>query len=184
MSILLTPSQTNIFKNIAKELNHPSISRPNYILTGKPGVGKTYLAKYICQEENGRYVSFVHEYGEKFLKEVDILDADGTDLLQFIEREIVANEREKNFFIDDLEFIFNYIFKNKKVERFLKNYKRLYYFNKVILVLPSIYFDELSDENIFQISFTNEDKFFLADHYCIAKSVACDFENGYYFRGE
>lgn len=181
MSISLTPSQTDVFNEIIEELNFSSVSRPNYILTGKLGVGKTVLGKYICQKQNGIYISFVREYGKRFLQGVDLLDIDENDLLEFIKDEIVADEREKIFVIDDLEFIFNYMFKNEKVEQFLRNFRRLYFFNKIILIIPNIYFDELFDENVFQLSFTDKDKLFMAEYYFIAKSVANDFKNGYYF---
>ena len=181
MGISMTPSQTNLFNNILEELNSPSISRTNYILTGKSGVGKTVLGKQLCQRNNGEYISFVRGYGMKFLQEVDLLDIDETDLLQFVEKEIIANNRGRVFVIDDLEFIFNYMFEYGKIQRFLRNYRRLYFFNTLILVLPSIYFDGLYDENVFKLSFKDEDKLFMAEYHYIAKSVACDFENGYYF---
>lgn len=181
MSIALTPSQTSLFKDIVKELNNPSISRPNYILTGKSGVGKTALGKQLCKSENYIYISFVREYGTRFLKDVDLLDIDETDFLEFIKNEIAAKDREKVFIIDDLEFIFNYMLKNENIEKFLRNYRRMYYFNTLVLILPDIYFNELSKENIFELSFTDEDRLFMAEYYYIAKSVANDFENGYYF---
>lgn len=185
MNTLLTPSQTNLYYEIIEELKYPSLLRTNYILVGRPGVGKTVLGKYLSQREKGRYISFVNEYGSKFLKQIDLLDIDETDLLEFIRKEIIADIRNELFIIDDLEFIFNYMFIKNKIKKFMRNFKRIYYSNKILLILPEIYFRDFNKrENLFILTFTNEDKIFMADYYYIAKSVASDYMSGYYFKGE
>lgn len=184
MRISLTPSQANLYKKIIHEINVSTISRPNYILTGLPGVGKTVLARYLCKSIGGEYISFANELGEKFLKDVDLLDIDGTDLLQFINLYTIGDSRDKLFVIDDLEFVFDYMLHNNKIVNFTRNYKRMYYYNKIILVIPKIFLEETQDENIYELEFNENDKFFLADFYFIPRSVAIDLDNGHYFRGD
>jgi Cdc6-like AAA superfamily ATPase len=184
MNISLTPSQVNLYEKIIHEINAPTLLRPNYVLTGLPGVGKTVLARYLCYSVKGEYISFTAEYGEKFLEYVDLLDIDGMDLLQFINSCIVENCRDKLFVIDDLEFVFNYMSYNKKVINFLKSYKRMYYYNKLILIVPKIFLEGIQDHNVYELEFNNDDRLFLADYYFIPKSVAIDLKNGYYFRRE
>lgn len=184
MCTSLTPSQTNLYKEIVKEIKNPTLSRPNYILTGLSGVGKTVLGKYLCKTMSGYYISFTNELGERFLEDVDLLDIDGTDLLQFIDSYIINNSRDKLFVIDDLEFVFNYIVHNKKIVNFMRSYKRMYYYNKVILIIPRISLEGKHDENLYELKFNDKDKQFLAEYYSIPKSVAIDLNNGYYFRGE
>lgn len=181
MSISLTPSQTKLSEEIITEIRHPSLLRTNYILSGKPGVGKTILGEYLASHENGIYISFTSDYGREFLSNVDVLDIDGIDFLNFIATDIIGETRDKLFVIDDTEFIFNYIEHNGQLENFLRGYRRYTLFNKILLVVPYICLDKLSGQGVYNLAFLNEDKAFLADHYSIAKSIAMDYKNGYYF---
>lgn len=65
----------------------------------------------------------------------------------------------------------------------MRSYKRMYYYNKVILIIPKISLESKHDENLYELKFNDKDKQFLAEYYSIPKSVAIDLNNGYYFRG-
>lgn len=181
MNISLTPSQANLAQEIFDEIKYPTVSRTNYIITGETGFGKTILAKYLCENYNGKYIPFAADYGKDFLENIDLLDIDGIDFLNFIASNITKNHREELFIIDDVEFIFNYIQYNEQMRNFLRGFRRYTFFNKLILVIPNIYLEKSFNENIFYLSFTKKDKTFLANHYSVAKSIAMDYENGYYF---
>ncbi len=183
MNFDLMPSQARLLDNILEELEFPTVSRQNYILTGAEGVGKTFLGKYLAKKVCGEYISFTREYGMEFLEDIDLLDIDGSDLLQFL-KSMLDGARDKLFVIDDLEFVFNYLLLNRKVDKFLRSFKRQYFFNKVILIIHSKYlielFDEI-DENVFQLIFRKDDKIYLADKYYAPKSLVSEYKNGYFF---
>lgn len=181
MNIFLTPSQDNLFNKITNEFKYPTISRTNYIITGESGVGKTLLAKHLCKQKNGEYIAFTKNYGESFFNHTDLLDIDGTDLLEFIKTSIIKDKREKLFAIDDIEYIFNYMYFNRKINNFLRIFKRYSFFNKIILIIPSMYLNKPFDENVFELMFTEKDRNFLANYYSVARSIAMDYGNGYYF---
>lgn len=179
MNFVPTESQKKTLDLMKKKLNSFDL-RPNYILTGKAGVGKSWLGRWVAKDIGGIYISFIQEYSDDFLKEIDYLDVDGIDFLNYLKKVVLRDIKDSVVVIDSFEFILNQIFARSKLKNFYRSFRRFIFDNKVILIVPEIYFeDELLDEDmVFKLHFTERDGTILSEHFGSKKGV-CKYENIY-----
>jgi predicted AAA+ superfamily ATPase len=182
MSANLTKSQEISFSRISKLVSE-FVPRPNYILTGDVGVGKTTLAKYIAESLQGKYISFVKEYGDDFISSVDYSDIDSSDLLIYLNKNIINRVNSDLIIIDGIEFILNKLNQQDKIEKFISLFYRMTYSKKVILIVSKMYLPSLvlTSDQLVEICWSEEDKELLSHKYNIPKALSHNYINGYYF---
>lgn len=179
MDFVPTESQKKTLDLMKKKLSSIDL-RPNYVLTGKSGVGKSWLGRWITKDIGGIYISFVQEYSGDFLKEIDYLDMDGIDFLNYLKKVVLRDIKNSLVVIDSFEFILNQIFARSKIRNFYRSFRRFIFNNNVVLIVPEIYFEEglLDEDMVFKLDFTERDGSILAEHFGSKKGV-CKYENIY-----
>lgn len=183
MQFSLTNSQQESFFKI-EELIDNFVPRPNYVLAGGIGVGKSTLARYIADKLEGRFISFAEEYGQDFIEAVDFGDIDASDLLLYLNKNIVSKTKNNLIVIDGIEFILNKLYEQQKIDKFLMLYHRMTYSKNMILVISNTYLSSkhLNLSEIVEVKWKEEDKEFLSHVYNVPKAQSSNYSNGYYFK--